>query len=101
MTGVALVYVDVDVRAKFGNSRLNSGRIIRLFVCPDPFYALLCSFYLHFRVDREKTSDVISGRFVRPTVPDNPVKFRDPRLNRCREFHPKPSAAAFSAVLSR
>ena len=43
ISGMALDYVGTDVPASYGDSRLNSGRIIRLFVWPDPFYALLCS----------------------------------------------------------
>ena len=43
ISSVALDYVGTDVPAGFGDSRLNSGRIIRLFVQPDPFCALLCS----------------------------------------------------------
>ena len=34
------------------------------------------------------TSDVISGTFVGPVVPDNRVKFGDPRLNRSQEIPP-------------
>ena len=43
ISGVAVAFVGVDVRGKFGDFRLNSGRIIRLFGRPYPFYALLCS----------------------------------------------------------
>ena len=35
--------LQVDVREKFGDSRLNNGRIIRLFGWLDPVYQLLCS----------------------------------------------------------
>ena len=42
MSGVPVDKFGVDVRVKFGNSRLNSGRIITLWR-PDPFKALLCS----------------------------------------------------------
>ena len=34
-------------------------------------------------------SDVISGRFVGSVVPNNHVKFGDPRLNRSREMPPE------------
>ena len=34
-------------------------------------------------------SDVLSGRFVGPLVPDNRVNFGDPRLNSSREIPPK------------
>ena len=37
----------------------------------------------------EVMSDVISGRFVGPVVPDNRVKFGDPRTNRSREISPE------------
>ena len=35
--------VDVDVLGKYGDSKLNSGRIIQLFGRPGPFYGFLCS----------------------------------------------------------
>ena len=63
-----LVYVGMDVRAKFGDSRLNRGRIIRLFGRQDPFYALLWT-------NRKQLFSL-----------DNPVKYRDPRLNLSREI---------------
>ena len=37
----------------------------------------------------EVTSDVISGKFLGAVVPDNLVKFCDPRLNRSREIPPE------------
>ena len=41
---MAVDYVGMDERATFGESGLNTGRIILLFGRPDPFYAsLLCS----------------------------------------------------------
>ena len=40
---VAVDYVGMDVRVTFGESALNSGRIILLFGRPDPFYASLLS----------------------------------------------------------
>ena len=43
ISGVAVEYVGTDVHGSFGDYRLNGGRIIRLFVRPDPFCALLCS----------------------------------------------------------
>ena len=43
----------------------------------------------------EATSDVISGGFVGPVVPDNCMKFGDPRLNLSLEIPPQ---AAFSTV---
>ena len=66
---------------KFGDSRLNSGRIIRLSSGqPDPFLVAFCSRH-------EAASDAKSGRFVRLIVPIS-VKFCDPCLNRSREFPP-------------
>ena len=57
-------YVHLDAPAKFGDSRLNSGPIIRLFGRPDVDYALLfmlhvwsclCLFcLLHFAADRKE-----------------------------------------------
>ena len=43
ISGVAVDYVGMDVRAIFGESWLYSGRIIWLFGQPDPFYASLLS----------------------------------------------------------
>ena len=37
----------------------------------------------------EVMSDAISGRFVGAVVPDNHVKFGDPRLNRSQEIPPE------------
>ena len=37
----------------------------------------------------EVMSDVMSGRFFGPVVPDNRVKFSDPCLNRSREIPPE------------
>ena len=42
LSGVAFDFLGADVPAGLGNYRLNTGRIIRLFVQPDQFYALLC-----------------------------------------------------------
>ena len=43
LTSMAVEYIGIDDHEKFGDSALNSGRIITLLICPDPFYALLCS----------------------------------------------------------
>ena len=66
----------MDVRATFGESGLNSGLIILLFGWPDRFTHHFCRV---FNCILQPTSDVISGRFVGPVVPDN-RKFGDPRL---------------------
>ena len=78
----------MDVPAKFGDSRLNSCQIIRLFGWPDPFYSLL-QCLIAFCSRPEAASDVMSGRFVRPIVLDKCVKFCDPCLNRSREIPPE------------
>ena len=41
--GVAVDYVGMDVRATFGESGLDSGRIILLFGRPNPLYTSLVS----------------------------------------------------------
>ena len=38
---------------------------------------------------QEAASDVVSGPFVRPIVPDKLINYRDPRLNRCQEIRRK------------
>ena len=43
ISGVAVYYVGMDVRATFGESGLNIGQIILLFGWPDPCYASLVS----------------------------------------------------------
>ena len=40
ISGVAFDSISTDVHASFGDYRLHRGRIIRLFVRPDPFRAL-------------------------------------------------------------
>ena len=49
------------------------------------FYAVLNAFCSQL----EAACDVLSGSFVRLIVPDNCVKFCDPRLNRSGEIRPK------------
>ena len=48
----------------------------------------------------EAASDVISGIFVQPIVPDKPVKFRRPRLNHSREFPPEVIGDGIWEILS-
>ena len=43
ISSMTLDYVGTDVPASFGDFRLNDGRIIRLFVRPDPICAFLHS----------------------------------------------------------
>ena len=51
----------------------------------------------------ETASDIISGSFVGPIVPDKHVQFPDPRLksSRFETFHSKSPEAAFSTDISR
>ena len=70
----------MDVRAKFGDSTLNSDRIIRLFGRP------------------ETASNVISGTFIRPIVRDKCVNFVILALTVLEKFNPKQSDASFAAV---
>ena len=78
-----LVDVDVDVRAKFGDSMLNNGRIIRLFGRTSVQY--IVTFYSRL----ETASGVVSGKFVEPILPDKRVKYRGPRLIRSRKIPPE------------
>ena len=89
-------YVDMDVPASFGDNRLNSGRIIRLFVRP-PVFCTCVQYLITFCNRPEAASDVIFGRFVRPTVLDKRV-FSDPTI--VENFHPKLVEAVFSSVVS-
>ena len=50
-----------------------------------PFYAL-CAVFNCILEPTGSSFDVVSGRFVRLTVPDKFVKFRDRRLNRSSEI---------------
>ena len=43
VSDMAIEYIGMDVHAKFVDSELSSGRIIRLFGRPDAFYTLLCT----------------------------------------------------------
>ena len=90
---MAVDYVGMDVRATFCESGLNRTRIILLFGRPDPFTYLIA-----FCSRPEATSDVISSRFVGPVVPDNRLKFGDPRINLFDQFRMKPCEAAFFTV---
>ena len=51
---MAVDKVGLDVRAKFDDSLLNSGRIIGQFDRPDAFHALLCSISLHLAAERKQ-----------------------------------------------
>ena len=73
ISGAALVYVGVDVHANFGDSRLKSGRIIRLFDRSDPF-TRFCAVFNTFCSRPETAGDVMSG-VVDPTGVKVRVKF--------------------------
>ena len=75
------------VLATFGESGLNSGRIIWP---ARPVLRIIFVQYLIACCSRpEANSAVISGMFVLPVVPDNPVKFGDHRLNFSLEIPPE------------
>ena len=52
-------------------------------------------YFIAFCSRPEAVNDVICGKFMRPTVPDKCLKFRDLAETILEEFHPKPSEAAF------
>ena len=84
LSGVAVHYVDMNVRSPFDEYGLNSGRII------GPVLRITIIQYLIVICSRpEETSIVISSRFVGPAVPDNRVKFGDPCLNVSPEIPPE------------
>ena len=86
---VSVDYVGMDVHVKFDHSRFNSGLIIQPFADWTPhvhFYAVCI--HLHFSAT-EAFGYVISGRCVRLIVPDETVRFRDPRLNCSQEIQLK------------
>ena len=85
---MALDYVSTDVSAGFGDSRLHSGRIIRL--CPaGPVLRTCVQYLITFCSRPEEASDVIPSRFVGPADLDKRVKSNDPSLNRSREIPPE------------
>ena len=87
-SGVALGYVGMGVCEKFGYSMLNSGRTIRLWPSV-PVLRTCVQYFIAFCSRLETASDVVSSKFVRPIIPDKPVKFRDPHLNRSRYIPPE------------
>ena len=48
----------------------------------------LLQYFIAFCSRPEAASEVISGRFLRPIVPDKCAKFRDPCSTRSREIPP-------------
>ena len=85
ISGVALDYVP----ASFGDSMLNSGRIIRHFFPTGPVLRTFVQCVIAFSSRSETGSDVISGLFVRPIVLDKCLKFCDSSLNDFREIPPE------------
>ena len=78
--------VGVHVNAKFCDFRLNSGRIIRLFGCPDPFTHFCAVFYCAFAANRKRLVTSYPAGLWGPTIPNKHVKFCDPRLIGSREI---------------
>ena len=66
---------------------LNSDRFNPLPAAP--VLRTVLQYLIAFCSRLEAASDVISGTFVAPTVPDKIVKFRDPCLNRSRVIPPE------------
>ena len=79
----------MDICAKFGYYRLNSGRIYSTLWPAAPILRTFVQYLIAFCSRPEAASDVISGRFVRPIVPDKYIKFGYPRLNNSREMPPE------------
>ena len=63
-------------------------RIIRL-VAVGPVICIIVQYLIAMCGRQEATSYVISGRYIRLTVPDKCVQFRAPSLNRSGELWPK------------
>ena len=79
----------MDVPAKFGDSVLNSSRIIRLVAGRTRFTHFCAVFNCNFAARAEAAIDDISSSLVRLTFIDKRVKFCDFRLNRSGEIQPK------------
>ena len=76
----------MDVCAKFGDSRLKQ-RSNNLTLGPArPILMTYVQYLIAFCSRPEADSDVISCRFVEPTVPDKCVKFGDSRSNYSRDI---------------
>ena len=82
---VVLDYVGMDICAKFGDSRLNNGRIILLWPV-GPVLRTFVQYLIAFCSRSEAPGDVISGMFVVPVVLDKCVKLHEPSLNRSRDI---------------
>ena len=92
---MTLDYVRTDVPASFGDFRLNSGRVIRLFVRPDPSSAPLCSIYMHFAAERKQLVTPNSAD-LRLIVLNKCVKFSDLCLKCSQEIPPEPVGGGIS-----
>ena len=79
----------MDVRAKLGDSMLNSDRTVRLFVPPGPFLHIFVQYLIAFCSRLEAANDAIFGTLGGAHVPDKPVKCRDPGLSRSEEIPPE------------
>ena len=85
ITMVAVELFGMDVRAKFVDSRLNSGITIRILVQQDLFLHTFMQYLIAFCSRPKVGSDVISGVVVDPTGVKVLVKFSDPTSNRSPE----------------
>ena len=85
---MAVDQLGMDVRVKYDDSMLNSGRIIRLRPL-GPILRTIVQNLIAFSSRPEAASDVISGTVVGPIVPDEPVKFGDTSLNHSLKIPPE------------
>ena len=99
LSGAAIGYVNVDVSVKLDDSTLNIGQIVRPFAGRTRFTHFCAVFNYSLRPTDDMSG--ISGRFVRLTVPNEPVKFRDPRLNRSGDIRPKAEGGGIFGRLFR
>ena len=77
----------MNVRATFGESGLNSGRIISLWPAGPVLHISFVRYLIAFCSRPQATNDVISGRFERSVISDKLVKFGDPHsLNLSQEI---------------
>ena len=84
---MAIDLVGLDIRINLGDSRLSRSNYSTVLVGPTLLTFIQYSVVICSRL--EAANDVISSRFVRLIVPDNFVKFCDPRLNCSLEIRPK------------
>ena len=77
------------VRAKFGDSWFKQSPIYLNLWPAGPVLHTFVKYLVTFCSRLETASDVISGKFVGPIVPNKSVKFCDPRLNLSGEIEPE------------